>query len=63
MGCLLSTEFVVNDKSGQDEYAMILFEQLGLQKKEIDAFYRLFKVMDARQSGYISHDAMYFQYR
>mmetsp|Transcript_11530 Transcript_11530/g.18821 ORF Transcript_11530/g.18821 Transcript_11530/m.18821 type:complete len:406 (+) Transcript_11530:329-1546(+) len=63
MGCSSSVEFVVNNKPGQDEYAMMFFDMICLQQSDVNVLYNLFLEIDVRESGYISHDDIFFKYR
>lgn len=63
MGCSSSTEFVANDKLGQDEYAVMFFEMISLSSTTINALYTLFLEIDVREVGHISYDDIIFKYR
>lgn len=63
MGCVSSVPFTVNEKKGQDEIAVLFFDLLGLQAKEIDALYTMFLEIDLKNKGVISADDLIFKYR
>mmetsp|Transcript_19623 Transcript_19623/g.31581 ORF Transcript_19623/g.31581 Transcript_19623/m.31581 type:complete len:181 (-) Transcript_19623:19-561(-) len=58
MGCFMSKTlrcFIANpDVPGQGPEAFLKFQRLGLKKKDVDAFYTVFREIDEDNSGHIS---------
>lgn len=64
MGCIFSRQFVAREGvPGQDALAMELFEELGLDKSDVDIFYTAFCDMDADDSNVIRRDEFFAYFK